>query len=78
VTAVLAALLVQDSRLDLEAPLDRWLPELPAWADDVRVRHLLSHTSGLPEGVTFDDLERSGQDRTTAVVLDALARCDRR
>lgn len=77
VTAVLAALLVREGRLDLEAPLDRWLPELPGWAAKIRVRHLLSHTSGVPEGVTFEDLERSGQDRTTAVVLDALARCDR-
>ncbi|GAA3555124.1 hypothetical protein GCM10022197_07850 [Microlunatus spumicola] len=77
VTAVLAALLVREGRLDLEAPLVRWLPELPVWAGEVRLRHLLSHTSGLPEGATFGELERSGRDRTTAVVVEALARCER-
>lgn len=68
VTAACAALL----RLDVEEPLARWMPELPAWAATVRLRHLIFHTSGLPEGVGFDDLERAGIDRTTDVVLRAL------
>ena len=76
VTAACAALLVQEGRLDLEDRLVRWLAELPTWAADVRLRHLLSHTSGLPEGVTFEELERAGLDRTTAVVVDALVRSD--
>lgn len=43
-------LLVQDGVLDLEAPVSRYLPEWggsPA-KDSVRVRHLLTHTAGLP------------------------------
>ena len=74
VTATCAALLVREGRLDLEDPLARWLPELPAWAADVRLRQLPSHTSGLPEVATFEELDEAGLDRTTAVVLDALVR----
>ena len=77
VTAACAALLVQQGRLELESPLAGWMPELPTWASGVRVRHLLSHTSGLPEGTGYDDLERTGLDRTTSGVVDALVGRDR-
>ena len=49
VIGVLVALLVRDGRLGVDDRLRLYLPELPAWADPVRVRHLLHHTSGLPE-----------------------------
>lgn len=77
ITAACAALLVQQGRLDIASTLAQWMPELPAWAGTVRLSHLISHTSGLPEGVDFDDLHRAGLDRTTAVVIRALTRCDR-
>ena len=76
ITAACAALLVRQGRLDTGSTLARWMPELPAWAATVRVRHLISHTSGLPEGGAFDELQRAGRDRTTAGVVDALARVD--
>lgn len=41
---------VQAGTLDLQAPVKRYLPELPyAWTASVRVADLLSHTSGLIE-----------------------------
>src|SRR5688500_6715170 len=44
-------LLVEDGKLDLEAPVSRYLPEFRGGARDrVRIRHLLTHTSGLPAG----------------------------
>ena len=49
VTAACAALLVQDGVLDIEAPLARHVGDLPAWASAVRLRHLVQHTSGLPQ-----------------------------
>jgi CubicO group peptidase (beta-lactamase class C family) len=49
ITAACAALLVRRGRLDVESALARWMPELPAWAHTVRLRHLIHHTSGLPE-----------------------------
>ena len=76
ITAACAALLVRAGRLDLDSTLAEWIPELPAWAVTVRLRHLISHTSGLPEGVDFDDLHRAELDRTTAGVLGALAAVD--
>jgi CubicO group peptidase (beta-lactamase class C family) len=43
-TAVIALQLVEEGRLDLDAPALQYAPEL-ALPTDVRVRHLLSHTS---------------------------------
>ena len=48
VTAACAALLVRDGTLDVEAPVASVLPGLPPWSREVRVRHLIHHTSGLP------------------------------
>jgi CubicO group peptidase (beta-lactamase class C family) len=76
ITAACAGLLVRDGRLDLDSALGRWMPELPDWAGGVRVRHLIHHTSGLPEVADFPELHRLGVDRTTARVVDALAHSD--
>ncbi|WP_372014527.1 serine hydrolase domain-containing protein [Pseudoxanthomonas sp. 10H] len=46
-TAAAILLLAEDGRLTLEDPVKRWLPSLPAAAEAVTVRQLLSHTSGL-------------------------------
>lgn len=48
ITGACAALLVQRGLLDVEARIADWLPELPAWAEAIRVRHLIHHTAGLP------------------------------
>jgi CubicO group peptidase (beta-lactamase class C family) len=48
-TGVAAMMLVQDGLLDLDAPVGRYLKELPLSWRAVTVRQLLSHTSGLPE-----------------------------
>ena len=46
----LAALeLVEQGRLDLDAPISTYRPDLDAtWKDEVTIRHLLAMTSGLP------------------------------
>lgn len=48
--------LVEDGKLDLEASVRRYLPEAPESWEPIRIRHLLSHTSGLPDytGDNFD------------------------
>lgn len=46
-TATAIVLLVRDGKLSLDAKARELLPELPAYARDVTVRHLLTHTSGL-------------------------------
>jgi CubicO group peptidase (beta-lactamase class C family) len=73
-TAACASLLAEDGGLDMESALSRWLPELPAWARDVRLRHLVHHTAGLPADADIDAAMASGRDRTTVAVLRALGR----
>ncbi len=55
-TATLAMILVADGDIDLDAPLDEYLPELDDLAGRLTLRQLLSHTSGfadLPEPSTL-------------------------
>ena len=51
-TAAAILLLAEDGVLSLDDPVQRWLPSLPAAADAVTLRQLLSHTSGL---VDYED-----------------------
>jgi CubicO group peptidase (beta-lactamase class C family) len=54
-TTTAAARLVEQGKLDLDAPVQRYLPE---WSgpgkEGVTVRHLLTHTSGLPAFRPYD------------------------
>ncbi|HZI26924.1 MAG TPA: serine hydrolase domain-containing protein [Gemmatimonadaceae bacterium] len=52
-TAALALLLVADGQVELDAPVRRYIPELPAWADTTTVRHLLHHTAGVRDYLTL-------------------------
>jgi peptidoglycan/LPS O-acetylase OafA/YrhL/CubicO group peptidase (beta-lactamase class C family) len=53
-TAVIVLQLAQEGRLDLDAPISVWLPDITPLAERTTPRHLLSHTSGI-----FDYLEDS-------------------
>ena len=48
-TAIAIAQLVERGKIDVDAPVGRYLPNVPnaAVRDRVKIRHLLSHTSGL-------------------------------
>lgn len=46
-TAFAIALLETEGKLDLDAPVQRYLPYVPDFGDTITVRHLLHHTSGL-------------------------------
>ena len=51
-TAPSVMLLAEDGKVDLDAPLVRYLPECAGQGrDPITVRHLLTHTSGLPAGI---------------------------
>ena len=47
--AAVAHRLVDQGRLDLSAPISRYLSGLPPWADTVTTHHLLTHTSGIQD-----------------------------
>lgn len=77
VTATAAALLMQEGRLTLEAPVEKWLPEFTAGAGRVRVEHLLTHASGLAAWrPLYRGLRRSGR-TVSALRRAALARVHR-
>ena len=48
-----AMMLVDEGKLDIDAPVTRYVPEFRAGGDSVTVRHLLSHSSGLPAWKPF-------------------------
>jgi D-alanyl-D-alanine carboxypeptidase len=48
-TGMLAMLLHQEGRLDYDAPVARFVPALSRFGPTLTVRHLLTHTSGLPD-----------------------------
>lgn len=47
-TAVATMMLVEEGKVALEDPISRHLPNLPAAWRGVTIRHILTHTSGLP------------------------------
>jgi CubicO group peptidase (beta-lactamase class C family) len=73
-TGTLAMRLVEEGRLDLDAPVRTYLPELRLQDDDVAarvtMRHLLTHTGGWV-GDYFDDTGRG--DDALALMCDRLA-----
>jgi CubicO group peptidase (beta-lactamase class C family) len=76
VTAMSVLLLVEDGKLGLDDRIRTIVPELPAYADAVTVRQLLTHNSGLRDFFTLGAL--SGIDGEHAYsekdVLDLLGR----
>jgi CubicO group peptidase (beta-lactamase class C family) len=55
-TATAVMLQVEDGKLALSDPLTKFFPDAPATWRDITVRHLLNHTSGIPDYTisTFD------------------------
>ncbi|KOV96728.1 serine hydrolase domain-containing protein [Streptomyces sp. NRRL B-3648] len=69
-TAALVMLLADDGDLDPDEPAAAHLPEL-ADVPDVTIRHLLSHTSGLPTGPDSDTAATTTAARYLAAVCTA-------
>lgn len=76
-TAAAILLLVEDGKLKLDDDIRTYVPELPVYAAPIRIRHLLSHTSGLRDWGSVAQL--AGWPRGTAAydmddVLAIIAR----
>ena len=52
-TAVVVLQLVQEGKLELDAPVERYLPGRVPAGDQITIRMLLNHTSGLPNYTNF-------------------------
>jgi CubicO group peptidase (beta-lactamase class C family) len=70
-TAAAVMLLVRDGRLRYDAPLTSVLPEFPAYGRDITIRHLLQHTSGLPDYESLMTAPDAGVPVEDAQITDA-------
>ena len=68
-TAASILLLAERGKLNLDAPIKVWFPDAQAAWDKITIRHLLTHSSGIPNLTSFDDYEKL---KTLPVTLDAL------
>jgi CubicO group peptidase (beta-lactamase class C family) len=73
-TAMAVMLLVHDGRLRYDDPLTRFFPDFPGYGRSITVRHLLTHTSGLPDYEDLMEPDRWTGDRQIqdAEVLELL------
>ncbi|REH35771.1 CubicO group peptidase (beta-lactamase class C family) [Kutzneria buriramensis] len=74
-TALVIMLLERDGLLDVDAPIRDYLPGYPAHAARVTVRHLLTHTSGIPNYIAQPSYAEiiSDSRRTDADLLACFA-----
>ena len=68
-TAVAIMLLNERGLVDLDAPVKTYLQDAPDAWDGVTVRHLLTHTAGVPNFTDFDDY---GASKTLPATMDSL------
>jgi CubicO group peptidase (beta-lactamase class C family) len=64
-TAMAVMLLVHDGKLGYEEKLGEVFPDFPAYGKAITVRHLLNHTSGLPD---YEDLMAAEEKRKGAAI----------
>jgi CubicO group peptidase (beta-lactamase class C family) len=67
-TAMAIMMLAEQHRLNYDDPVTKYLPELTRYTNGITIRHLLTHTSGIPDvgdlgidrpGLTNDDVLRT-------------------
>jgi CubicO group peptidase (beta-lactamase class C family) len=70
-TAMAVMMLVERGKLRYDDPLSKFFPELPPYAKAITVRHLLNHTSGLPD-VIAPDMEKAGYQPASKELLKLI------
>jgi CubicO group peptidase (beta-lactamase class C family) len=56
-TAAGIVLLARDGMFSLDDDISRWIPEVKGLGRKITIRHLLTHTSGLPDRYTLHDVQ---------------------
>ncbi len=76
-TAAGLVLLAMDGVLKLDDDISRWIPEVKGFGKVITIRHLLTHTSGIPDRYTLHEMmgRPAGEvDHPNAEVLDLVSR----
>lgn len=76
-TAAATVLLAVDGKLNLDDPVQQYIPELPTYDRPLTIRHLLTHTSGLREWsslVAAQGWPRGTRRHTQAELFDVVTR----
>jgi CubicO group peptidase (beta-lactamase class C family) len=76
-TAAAVLLLAREGKLSLDDPARKYLPELPDYGVPLTIRHMLTHTSGLRDWGSVEDIigwPRGTRTYTHAHVLDIVGR----
>jgi CubicO group peptidase (beta-lactamase class C family) len=76
-TAAAVLALAEEKELDASAPVTLWLTEWFADEPQLRIVHLLRHTSGLPEFIGLDGIEEIESGARPGSVKDVLGLVDR-
>src|SRR5262245_7686410 len=71
-TAAAIMILVEEGKVSLDKPITAYLPELPTTWRGVKVRHVLTHTSGIEDHVALSDTETERYKRYTQPQMIAL------
>src|SRR4051794_11664999 len=58
-TAMAVMILQEQGKLDVREKIKKYLPDSPAAWDEITVRHLLTHTAGIPNFTGFADYQKT-------------------
>lgn len=78
-TALAVLILLEKGKLDLDDPVEKYLPEIANFGNGVTIRRLLNHTSGIPDaysGKLVDALMQRSARPTNADLLAVLSTAD--
>ena len=56
ITGMAIAILEDERLLDINDDISKYIPELPVYGIPIRIKHLLEHTSGIPEYQYLEEL----------------------
>lgn len=70
-TAMIIMMLAEQGKLTFDDPITKYLPELKEFSNAITIRHLLTHTSGIPD---VGDLGIDDPQLTNAKALKSLAK----
>ena len=73
-TATAILLLQERGKLTLDDPVKKWIADAPPAWDKITIRHLLTHTSGIPNFTSFDDYQKQKTLPTTLAAVIARFR----